>query len=138
MGTIHALIGVAEGLITVGALAFVLAARKDLLKIGDAKPASDKAILIGGSVIALALAVLSPLASANPDGLEWVAEEHGFLDTAQEALYSIIPDYAMPGISDPGLATIVAGIVGVVIVFGVAYGVARAERRTSTQESSQR
>ena len=131
MGAIHALIGIGEGLITVGALVFVFAARKDLLKIGEPKPASDKGVLIGGGIVALVLAVLSPLASSNPDGLEWVAEEHGFLETAQEALYNVIPDYAMPGISDPALATIAAGIVGVVIVFGVAYGIARAEKRTS-------
>jgi cobalt/nickel transport system permease protein len=133
MGAIHALIGIGEGLITVGALAFIYAARRDLLKVGDARPSSNKAILIGGSVIAVALAVLSPLASSNPDGLEWVAEEHGFLGAAQEAMYSIIPDYAMPGIADSTLATIVAGILGVVIVFVIAYGVARAERRTSSQ-----
>jgi cobalt/nickel transport system permease protein len=137
MGGIHALIGIGEGLITVGALAFIYATRPDLLNLGDARPASNRAIMIGGGMIALALAVLSPIASGNPDGLEWVAEEHGFIDTAQEALYSIIPDYTMPGIADPNLSTIIAGILGVVIVFGVAYGVARAERRASARESAE-
>ena len=136
MGGVHALIGVGEGLITVGALAFVLAARKDLLGVGQARQASDKGVLIGGGLIALALAVLSPLASTNPDGLEWVAEEHGFLETAQAALYNIVPDYAMPGISDPALATIVAGIVGAAIVFGVAYGIGRAEKRAPAEDQA--
>jgi cobalt/nickel transport system permease protein len=131
MGAIHAIIGIGEGLITTGALAFLFAARKDLLKIGEAKPASDKSLVIGGGVIALVLAVLSPLASSHPDGLEWVAEQHGFIETAKDAFYNIIPDYTMPGISNSALATIIAGIVGVIIVFGVAYGIARAEKQAA-------
>lgn len=138
MGSIHALIGIGEGLITTGALAFLFAARKDLLKLGEARPASNKGIIVGGGLIALVLAIFSPLASSHPDGLEWVAEEHGFIETAKAAFYQIIPDYSMPGISDPALATIAAGILGVVIVFGVAYGIARAEKQTLAQESTQR
>lgn len=138
MGAIHALIGIGEGLITTGALAFLFAARKDLLQQGESRMAGNRGILIGGSLIALVLAVLSPLASSHPDGLEWVAEEHGFIETAREALYNIIPDYTMPGISDPALTTIVAGILGAVIVFGVAYGIARLEKRKPASERAQR
>jgi cobalt/nickel transport system permease protein len=128
MGAIHALIGIGEGLITVGALAFLYATRKDLFSAEGVAAGKDKAILVGGGVIALALAVLSPLASSHPDGLEWVAEQHGFLDVARDAFYQFIPDYSLPGISNPALATILAGIIGAIIVFGVAYGVARADR----------
>jgi cobalt/nickel transport system permease protein len=39
MGGIHALIGIGEGLITVGALVFIYATRRDLLKVGEVKPA---------------------------------------------------------------------------------------------------
>lgn len=138
MGAIHALIGIGEGLITVGALAFLFAARKDLLHIGEANPSGNKGIFIGGILIALVLAILSPLASSHPDGLEWVAEQRGFLDVARDALYNIIPDYTMPGISNPALATIAAGILGVIIVFGVAYGIARAEKRGKAQTDTQR
>lgn len=137
MGGIHALIGVGEGLITAAALGFVFAARKDLLQVGETRPASSKGILVVGGVMALVLAVLSPLASSNPDGLEWVAEQNGFLEMAQGALYSVIPDYVMPGVSDPALATIAAGVLGALIVFVVAYGIGRAERRTSARESMQ-
>jgi cobalt/nickel transport system permease protein len=138
MGLIHALIGIGEGLITVGALALISAARPDLLKAQDKTTKGDKAIIIGGIAIAAILAVFSPLASSHPDGLEWVAEEHGFIDTARAALYNIIPDYTMPGVSNSALATIIAGIVGVIIVFGVAYGVARAEKHTGSQEMPHR
>jgi cobalt/nickel transport system permease protein len=134
MGAIHALIGVGEGMITVGALAFLSATRKDLFQKTAPSASSNKGILIGGSVIALALAILSPLASSHPDGLEWVAEQKGFLDVAKGAFYNIMPDYAVPGISDPNLATIAAGILGAIIVFGVAIGIARMEKRSTIQE----
>jgi hypothetical protein len=49
--------------------------------------------------------LLSPLASSHPDGLEWVAGQHGFIEVAREAVYNIIPDYTMPGIVNPALAT---------------------------------
>ena len=138
MSAIHALIGVGEGLITAGALAFLLAARKDLLHIGEAQTIGNKGVVAGGLLIALVLTVLSPLASSHPDGLEWVAEQHGFIETAKEALYNIIPDYTLPGISDPAIATIAAGIIGVVIVFGIAYGIARVEKRALSREINQR
>ena len=82
-----------------------------------------------GLGIALLLGVFSPLASANPDGLEWVAEQAGFLDAARAPLFNLIPDYVFPGISNQALATIVAGIVGTLIVFGVVVAVAYLRRR---------
>jgi cobalt/nickel transport system permease protein len=134
MAAIHALIGVGEGLITTGALVFVSAARQDLLQPATTRPAGEKAILAGGLGVALALAVLSPLASSHPDGLEWVAEQQGFLSSAREALYQIIPDYSLPGIANPALATIIAGVVGILVVFALAYGIARAEKRSAGQK----
>ena len=128
MGGIHALIGIGEGLITVGALAFIYAARRDLIQEGAAAPAGGKAIWVVGLGVAILLAIFSPLASAHPDGLEWVAEQKGFLDAAQGPLFEVIPDYVFPGITNEAFATILAGIIGVVIVFGVALGVAYMRR----------
>ncbi|NMB60148.1 MAG: cobalamin biosynthesis protein CbiM [Chloroflexi bacterium] len=133
MGGIHALIGIGEGLITVGALAFLFITRRDLVDKTGSKGTGTRGILLGGSIIAVLLAVFSPLASTHPDGLEWVAEQNGFLETAKDALYNIMPDYAFPGISDPNLATIIAGILGAVIVFGVAIGVANMEKKPTTK-----
>ena len=134
MGGIHALIGIGEGLITVGALAFLYATRRDLFRVGDARPVGGWAVWAGGLLIALILAVASPIASTHPDGLEWVAEQRGFLDAAQKPLFEIIPDYVFPGVSNGALATILAGILGLLIVFGVALVVAYA--RHSRQEST--
>jgi hypothetical protein len=74
--------------------------------------------VVGLAIAALVVIVLAPLASADPDGLERVAEDHGFLATARDALYSIIPDYTVPGI-EGNLSTILAGLIGVAIVFGL-------------------
>lgn len=129
MGGIHALIGIGEGLITLGALAFLYATRRDLLTSGESSATQGKLVWGVGLAIAVVLAIFSPLASAYPDGLEWVAEEHGFIETAQGPLYEIIPDYVFPGVSNEAMATILAGIIGTLIVFGVALGIGYARRK---------
>lgn len=138
MAAVHALIGIGEGLITVGALAFLHATRPDLVPAGAPRAAargSNRLVWVAGLLIALALAVLSPLASSHPDGLEWVAAQQGFLDRRQGAPFSIIPDYTMPGIADPAVATILAGIVGTLVVFGVALAVAYMRRNRQASAS---
>ena len=77
-----------------------------------------------GLVACLAVACLSPLASSSPDGLERVAENKGFIDLAQEAPFQIIADYVFPGIENEALATILAGLIGSLILFGAVYGMA--------------
>jgi len=74
--------------------------------------------LIGLAIAAVIVIVLAPLASADPDGLERVAGDHGFLGNARAALFSIIPDYTVPGVSG-NLSTILAGLIGVLLVFGI-------------------
>jgi cobalt/nickel transport system permease protein len=80
--------------------------------------------VIGLAIAALVVIVLAPLASADPDGLERVAEDLGFLGAARDALYSIIPDYTVPGL-DGSLSTVVAGLIGVLVVFLLAAGLGR-------------
>ena len=75
-------------------------------------------------IVCLAVACLSPLASSSPDGLERVAEDKGFINLGQEAPFQVIADYVFPGIESEALATILAGLIGTLILFGVAYGVA--------------
>jgi len=135
MAGIHALIGIGEGLITAGALALIYATRPDLVRADRQKQAGGAALWVVGLIIALALAIASPLASAYPDGLEWVAEQRGFLDTAQGPAYKIIPDYVVPGVSNEALATILAGVVGTLIVFGIAAAVAYSKRNRKSVQS---
>ena len=74
--------------------------------------------VIGLSIAALVVIILAPLASSDPDGLERAAEDLGFIGAARQAIFSIIPDYTVPGV-DGNLSTILAGLIGVVIVFGL-------------------
>ncbi len=116
---VHALIGIGEALITVGALAFILQTRPDLLGENSASAQSGRGWVFAGAIISLAVVLLSPLASAFPDGLERVAENHGFLQLAQTSPYEIIPGYTVPFLGDTSLSTVVAGLVGVLIVLAL-------------------
>ena len=76
-------------------------------------------------LVCLAIASLAPLASSSPDGLERVAEDKGFIGQASGPPFQIIADYVFPGIENEKLATILAGLIGTIILFGIAYAVAR-------------
>ena len=89
--------------------------------------------VVGLAIAALIVVVLAPLASADPDGLERVAGDHGFLQSARDAIYSIIPDYTVPGV-DGNLSTILAGLIGIVIVFGLMVLVGRLLARRRNQD----
>ena len=84
---------------------------------------------MAGLLLALAVAVLSPLASPHPDGLERVAEDQGFMERAIDPPFHVIADYLFPGIQDERLATILAGLLGTIIVFGLVFMLARVVRR---------
>ena len=126
---VHALIGLGEALITVAALAFIRQTRPALLAGGQ--ETGRGAWVVAGLAIALLLVLLAPFASGHPDGLEWVAETSGFLHTAQGAPYAILPDYTIPFLGQTGLSTIVAGLVGVLLVAGLVFLAARSLRRRS-------
>jgi cobalt/nickel transport protein len=77
------------------------------------------------AAVLLAL-VLSPFASSWPDGLERVAEDKGFIEKGdvEPALHSPVPDYVLPGVKNEKVATALAGVLGTLLTFGVAYGLA--------------
>ncbi len=120
MGSVHALIGIGEGLITLAVLMFITSTKKEMIENTSKGKMIDKSVLMGGVILALILAILSPLASSNPDGLERVAEDLGFLAKESGPFYSIIPDYTFPGIHNENIATIVAGVIGVLLIASVA------------------
>ena len=84
--------------------------------------------LAGLGIACLVVIALAPLASPDPDGLERVAQDKGFLDQARDAVYTVIPDYTVPGF-EGSLSTILAGLIGVAIVFAVMYLVGRSLAR---------
>jgi hypothetical protein len=80
-------------------------------------------------LFALLLAILSPLASSSPDGLERMAEDNGFASVATKAPFSLIADYIMPGVSSRAIATILAALLGTIVLFGIGYGLTKAFKR---------
>jgi hypothetical protein len=87
--------------------------------------------IAGLAIAAIVVIVLAPLASPDPDGLESVGGSQGWIEGALDPIYSIIPDYTVPGL-DGGASTIVAGLIGVGIVFLVMIGLGRLLRRRRT------
>ncbi|MGE3620639.1 MAG: PDGLE domain-containing protein [Acidimicrobiia bacterium] len=82
--------------------------------------------------VAVVLAVFaSPQASSSPDGLEKVAIDKGFIDTATDHAMGDLPtaDYAVEGVDDERLSTGLAGLLGVAITFAVAAGTFALVRR---------
>jgi len=90
--------------------------------------------LIAGFVLSLFLAgVVSNYASSHPDGLEKVAEDIGFLDSAKDHTYADGPlaDYGVKGIENERLSTGAAGVIGVIATAGVSTGLFFVLRRKS-------
>jgi cobalt/nickel transport system permease protein len=133
---VHAIIGLGEALVTVAALAFIRQVRPALLE--DGHHVGWGGWVVVGLSIAAVIVLLAPFASGYPDGLEWVAETSGFLGTAQDAPYSILPDYTIPGLGTTSLSTILAGLIGVLLVAGIVLIVARLlQRRAAGSQSVQ-
>jgi len=79
---------------------------------------STKLVAAGLLLVALVLAgVVSRFASEDPDGLTKVSEDHGFADT-EKAHDSVLGGYGS-----------VTGVLGVLVVLGLAGGVTYAVRR---------
>ena len=68
----------------------------------------------------ICLAVLTPLASDFPDGLEKVAETLG-IEEHDPTWKGLMPDYTLPTIDNPYISTFVAGTFGIFLVLGVAF-----------------
>ncbi len=125
---IHALVGIGESLITVAALAFIFRTRPDLLGEESASAKGSRAWILAGLLVALAVVLLSPLASANPDGLNRVAIDLGFFKTAQAGT-SPLAGYAISFLGKTPLSRIAAGAIGVLAVLGLAFLVGRALKK---------
>ncbi|PZG16335.1 energy-coupling factor ABC transporter permease [Nonomuraea aridisoli] len=156
MGGVHVLIGIGEAVITALTVGAVLAVRPDLVygarglarplvlrgaegtttTVGEERPVAAsgrlKPFLFGGVGLTLVLAgVVSFFASPEPDGLEAVAETHGFGEQAGDHVFGqwALADYGDVG----GIPVGVAGIIGVGLVLligGVVAHVARSRDKT--------
>jgi cobalt/nickel transport system permease protein len=86
--------------------------------------------LIGLVIAALVVIIFAPLASGDPDGLNRVAENLGFINREQPHPYQILPGYEVPFLTG-NASTIVAGLIGVLVVFVVISIVGRLLARRS-------
>lgn len=75
-------------------------------------------------------AVVSQFATTDPDGLESVAEETGFLESGTDHALAdaVFADYATTGISNETLSLAIAGIVGTLVTLAVGFGIFTAFR----------
>ena len=147
MQPIHLAIGLIEGLITAAVLVFVYGTRPELLQCAPGAGKAENRFSLKATLAILAAAALviggglSLLASSNPDGLEWslfgnaesgYSENMGLdeeaygvsskaADTAAQVQEktSFLPDYSFAG-SDSAAGTSVSGVVGCVMVAGLA------------------
>jgi cobalt/nickel transport system permease protein len=115
---VHIWIGMAEGAMTA---ALVTACTYTAMHVSRRAMARERyairVALIGAVIIVVALA---PLASTLPDGLESVAENLGLQQISRAAtIPTVFSDYSVPGIEWAAAATVLAGVLGIVLVYGV-------------------
>lgn len=81
-------------------------------------------ILIGIVVSLFFAGIISNFASGSPDGLEKVAEDTGFIETAQDSALATSPlaDYGVSVVENEFLSTGLSGLIGVAITALVAFG----------------
>lgn len=112
MLSVHALIGLGEALMTGLALALFTS------PMVTNRP-SPSFVAPGLAAVLIALC-LSPFASSLPDGLEAVLEHYQVLHEAAPLFVTPVADYQLAGIASEALATGLAGLIGVVLMFLVA------------------
>ncbi len=91
-----------------------------------------RTFVVAGVVVALLIAgVAGYFASANPDGLEYVAEQVGFADSAEDSATADSPlsDYQVEGVDHKALSGGLAGVVGALVVLLVVGGLTYVVRR---------
>jgi len=76
-------------------------------------------------VLALIVGGLLSLVSSNyPDGFETAGEHLGYMERAREVFHAPFAEYQIPGLPE-GASTTAAGVLGVLLAFGVFVGVGR-------------
>lgn len=128
MTGVHLLIGLGEGLITSLVILAIHRARPELLEPerGTTLSTGLGEFIFYGLLTALGMALfVSPFVSSWPDGLDKAAEQLGFDGRTAETISGWFGDYKIPGVSSTALATGLAGLAGVLIMFALAWFVGR-------------
>jgi len=124
MAGVHALIGLGEAAISALVLVAIARTRPDLLAApaDNTAPVRLREFVVYGLLVSLGMALfVAPFACRLPDGLATVAGRLGFETKAlAPILPAPAPDYQIPGLASPWLATAAAGVVGALVVFALA------------------
>jgi cobalt/nickel transport protein len=94
-------------------------------------------LVVTGLVVSLVLAGgVSYYASSQPDGLEKVAGDIGFLDSAKESAVEDGPlaGYGVAGVDNERISGGLAGVIGVASTAAVSFGLFYALRRFKTDK----
>ena len=131
MAGIHLLIAAGEAVITTLVVAAVVRVRPELLASPASRPAPAHYAewTAYGLLVSLGLVFfVAPFASGWPDGLEKVAAALGFEHKAAATPIMGAPfsNYTIPGFRSAVTSTVVAGGAGLLLVFALAYVLARA------------
>ena len=93
-------------------------------------------VLLGLLAAAVVVLLLAPAASEDPDGLDRVSNDEEFAEEAEDPYYEWLPDYTIPGVDNEWVSVVIAGLIGVIVVFLVAIGagevMALSRRRAKT------
>ncbi|MEA2001363.1 MAG: PDGLE domain-containing protein [Actinomycetota bacterium] len=95
---------------------------------------TNRRLFVVGLVLALGVAVvLAQFASSSPDGLEYVAEQEGFLETAGDHDLAEVPlaNYGETLTSNGWANTAVAGLAGTLATLAIGSGVFWLARKTN-------
>jgi cobalt/nickel transport system permease protein len=131
MANVHMLIGIGEGSITALVITAIARTRPELVEAGAVPRVSERwgELAVYGALIALGLALfVAPFACPWPDGLDKVAEAFGFAQRSasrQGGTPAPLAGYRIPGIGSATAATALAGAIGTIVVFGLAFALAR-------------
>lgn len=95
-----------------------------------------KQFIIIGLIVAIVIAVLAPfLASSNPGGLESAAEKIILPGVSDETVHeSPMPDYMIPSLGETPISGAAAIVIGVVVVFALAYGLGYVLKKRNGQK----
>ena len=127
---VHAVIGIGEALITVAALTFILQTRPGLMGEESTAARGGRGWALAGVVLSLVVVLLSPLASINPDGLNRVAMDLGFIQSAQSGS-GPFAGYTVPFLESASASRIAAGGIGVLTVLMIAIVTGRSLQKKS-------
>jgi cobalt/nickel transport protein len=114
------------------------------LQGADEVPDQTKLFIAAGLLLAAALVLfVSPWSARDPDGLTEVARQKGFARTENRHALDDSPlsGYAVEGVESEGISKALAGLIGVLVTFGMTIGLLAAVRavrdaRTRQRESS--